>query len=95
MVFILLWVLSRSSSAESDVAKDERVKMEADNPCIKHHLSIDRDAVDHCTVHVTEPPIIEVKYENFPDVKLEYTDENYMEYREDFSVKVRVVLFMF
>ena len=89
-------VLSRSSS---DVAKYVKrvklVKMEADDPCIRHHLSPDRAADDQHTLHVMEPPIIEVKYENFPDVKLEYTNRNDMEYREDFSVRVRVVLFMF
>jgi len=68
--------------------------MEADDPCIRHHLSLDRAADDQHTLHVTEPTIIEVKYENFPDVKLEYTNENDMECRQRLSVKVRFILFI-
>jgi len=94
-VYIRLFVLSRSSSGVArDVKRVTLVKMEADDPCIRHHLLLDRAADDQHTLHVTQPPIIEVKYENFPDVKLEYTNENDMECRQRLSVKVRFILFI-
>jgi len=47
----------------------------------------DRATDDYCTTDLTAP-VIEVKWENFPDVKLEDVHGNNMEYQYSF-VKVR------
>ena len=49
---------------------------------------LDRAADTYCTP-VTTGPVIEVKWENYPDVKMEDVLGNAVEYG-DFSVKVRV-----
>jgi len=54
-----------------------------DDSCTTHPL--DTVADDYCTPDCTRP-VIEVEYENFPDVKIEIADENSMGY-QDISVK--------
>ena len=49
---------------------------------------LDRAADTYCTPDTTGP-VSEVKWENYPDVKMEDVFGNAVEY-EDFSVKVRV-----
>jgi len=47
-----------------------------------------RNVDDYCTTDLNGP-VIEVKWENFPDVKLEDAYGNDMQY-QDYSVKVRL-----
>jgi len=83
LLFLTLWRLA----ADSDVVKDtKRVPLfdKTDDSCITH--PVDRDADGYCTPEFTRP-IIEVKWENFPDIKMEVVDESYEEY-QNISVKV-------
>ena len=88
LICILSFVSLRRTAAGSDVAEDVKaVPMfdPTDDSCTTHP-PLDTVADDHCTPDCTGP-VIEVKYENFPDVKIEIHDENNMEY-QDISVKV-------
>jgi len=58
---------------------------ETDDSCTAHPTHTLTDS--HCSPDFTGP-VIEVKWENFPDVKIEFADENDVECK-DFSVKVR------
>jgi len=59
---------------------------ETDDSCITRPL--DRVTNDYCMPHFTGP-IIEVKWDNFPDVKIEIANENDTEC-PDISVKVSI-----
>ena len=58
---------------------------ETDDSCTDHPADTLTDS--HCSPDFTGP-VIEVKWENYPDVKIEIADENDVE-RKDFCVKVR------
>ena len=78
-ICILLFVVLCRLAADSGVV--ERVAMvDETNP-------LDRAADTYCTPDTTGP-VIEVKWENYPDVKMEDVLGNAVEYG-DFSVKVR------
>jgi len=73
-------------SAVVDDAKRVPLVAETDDLCITRPL--DKAADGYCTPDWSGP-IIEVKWENYPDVKLEDAQGNDMEY-QDFYVKVRL-----
>jgi len=75
------------SSVWDAVEDADRVAVveETDDSCAAHPTHALTDS--HCSPDFTGP-VIEVKWENFPDVKIEFADENDVECK-DFSVKVR------
>ena len=74
------------SSVSDAVEEADKVAVveETDDSC-----TADIATDSHCSPDFTGP-VIEVKWENFPDVKIEFADENDME-SKDFSEKVRVI----
>jgi len=87
LICILLFVTLYRTAADTDVVEDaKRVTLvdETDDSCTTHPL--DRAVNDYCTPDCTGP-IIEVKWDNFPDVKIEIANANDMEC-PDISVKV-------
>ena len=76
--------MSSVSDAVEDADKVAVVE-ETDDSCTAHPAHTLTDS--HCSPDFTGP-VIEVKWENYPDVKIEIADENDVE-RKDFSVKVR------
>ena len=74
-------------------AKRVAVVAETGDSCVTRPR--DRATDGYCTAEFTAP-IIEVKWENYPDIKLEDDHGNSVVY-QDFSVKVRVyaVLILF
>jgi len=84
---ILLFVAFYRTEADTDVVEDAKIVTmvgETDDSCITRPL--DRVVNDYCTPDCTGP-IIEVKWDNFPDVKIEIANENDVEC-PDISVKV-------
>jgi len=75
--------------AHSTVVMDaKRVPLVAETDDSSITCPLYRAADGYCTPDFTQP-IIEVKWENYPDVKLEDADESNMDY-QDISIKVRV-----
>jgi len=84
-----LFVTLYRTAADTDVVEDaKRVTLvdETDDSCTARPL--DRAVNDYCTPDFTGP-IIEVKWDNFPDVKIEIANENDTEC-PDISVKVSI-----
>ena len=82
-----MFVTHNRRAADTDVVEDaKRVTLvdEADDSCTARPP--DRVTDDYCTPDFTGP-IIEVKWENFPDVKIELPVENDAEY-QDSAAKV-------
>jgi len=84
-----LFVTLYRTAADTDVVEDAKIVTvvdETDDSCITRPL--DRVTSDSCTPDFTGP-IIEVKWDNFPDVKIEIANENDTEC-PDISVKVSI-----
>ena len=87
-----MFLYKRTTARGSDIVEDaKRV------PLVEQTDPLDAASDDCCMPHFADHPIIEVKWENYPEVKMEDADENRVVY-EDFSAKVRVYachIFMF
>ena len=91
MILLFVALLFFRLAADSDVVEDASgvaLVNETGDSCIIHQ-SLDRATDTYSTPDTIDGPIIEVKWENYPDVKMEDMLGSVMAC-QDFSVKVRV-----